>query len=211
MDNEWNDNTKLCSIINNCINIEYNIKNINIINDNIKKCKINNNINIEFNLETDNLTKSIKSLGNFFDLSNLDSMILKNKEDIDKFINLLSNKIKIYNMKLLFRASRDRLELNILKEKINNKSNLLFLFLTGNTRIFGTFIKSNIEIKIKNDTYIKDEDAFVFSLNNNKIYRILIPEYAIRFHKDYPILIGNNAAGNGFWIASGKFICLNLL
>jgi len=149
MDNEWNDNTKLCSIINNCINIEYNIKNINIINDNIKKCKINNNINIEFNLETDNLTKSIKSLGNFFDLSNLNSMILKNKEDIDKFINLLSNKIKIYNMKLLYRASRDGLNIDNVKDKINNKSNLIFLFKTGNTRIFGHSLVLKLKLNFK--------------------------------------------------------------
>ena len=32
IDNEWNDNNKLSSIINNCINIEDIIKNINIIN-----------------------------------------------------------------------------------------------------------------------------------------------------------------------------------
>ena len=31
------------------------------------------------------------------------------------------------------------------------------------------------------DAYIKDEAAFVFSVNNNQIYKILIPKYAIRF------------------------------
>ena len=51
---------------------------------------------------------------------------------------------------------------------------------------------------------MKDLDAFVFSLNNNKIYKILIPEYALRFYNDYPILIGNNGRGNGFLIYSGE-------
>ena len=36
-DDDWNDNNKLSSLINDCINIENNIKNINYINNNIKK------------------------------------------------------------------------------------------------------------------------------------------------------------------------------
>ena len=53
INNEWNDNNKLSSIINDCINIEDNIKNINIINDNIKKCIINQEIKIQFDLENE--------------------------------------------------------------------------------------------------------------------------------------------------------------
>ena len=194
-------------IINNCINIEDNIKIISLINDNIKKYKMNEEINIAFDTEEEyynNFIKSIKSLGNFYDLSNIDSLILKNKEDLIKFDNLISTKIKIFNIKLLYRSSRDGLTLNILKDKINNKSKLFFLFLSGNTRIFGSFIKATIKIEIDLDNYIKDKDAFAFSLNNNKIYEILIPDLAIRFQKDYPLLIGNNAKGNGFWISKNN-------
>ena len=74
--------------------------------------------------------------------------------------------------------------------------------MTGNTRIFGTFIKSRIEVK--HNIYITDENAFVFSLNNNKIYKILIPELAFRFFDVNPIMIGNNAKSNGFWMYEGK-------
>ena len=206
IDNEWNDNNKLSSIINSCINIEDNIKNINIINDNIKKYKNNNDLNIECNIQPEdfnNLINSIKSLGKISDKYDIDSLILKNKDDINKFYNLLSNKIKINNMKLLYRASRDGLKLDNLNKKINNKSNLIFLFLTGNIRIFGTFIKE--KINVVHDSYTKDKDAFVFSLNNNKIYEVLIPDYAIRFYDNYPILVGNNANGNGFWLDSRNF------
>ena len=79
--NQWKDNNKLSSIINDCINIEDNIKNINLINDNIKKCKINNNSNIELFLEDENykdFIKSIKSLGYINDsykLTKIDSLI----------------------------------------------------------------------------------------------------------------------------------------
>ena len=205
-ENDWNDNNKLNSIINICINIEDNIKNINIINENIKNYKINNDIKIDFDLENeyfDNFIYTIKSFGILYASNDLDSLILKNKDDLNKFSNLLSKKIKIKKMKLLYRASKDGLNLNNLRDKINNKSNLIFLFLIGNTRIFGSFISSKIEVQ--HQTYTKDENAFVFSLNNNKIYEILIPQYAIYFYNGYTVLIGNNWNGNGFWINSGKF------
>ena len=150
VDNDWNDNHKLSLIINNCINIEDNIKNLIIINDNIKKCKLNNNKNITLDIEDeylDTFIKTIKSFGFLNDVSNINSLILKNNDDIIKFTNLLSRKIKIYKIKLLYRASRDGLELDNIKNAIKNKSNLIFLFLTGNTRIFGSFIKTRIEIK----------------------------------------------------------------
>ena len=51
----------------------------------------------------------------------------------------------------------------------------------------------------------------MFSLNNNKIYKILIPEYAIRFHSDCPILIGNTDNKNGFLFWKGNFMCTDLL
>jgi hypothetical protein len=212
INNEWNEDNKLTSIINDCINIEDNIKNINLINDNIKKCKLNKDINIQFNIENeyfDNYIKSTKSLGQILDIFNIDSLILKNKDDINKFYNLISNQIKINNIKLLYRSSRDGLKLNDLKNKINNKSNLIFLFLTGNTRIFGLFIK--VKIEVKHNTYQKDENAFVFSLNNNKIYKILIPQYAIRFYENFPILVGNTDHGDGFYFYSGTIYDKNLL
>jgi len=41
INDEWNDNNKLNYLINMCINLDNNIETINIINDNINKCKIN--------------------------------------------------------------------------------------------------------------------------------------------------------------------------
>ena len=150
----------------------------------------------------DKVIKSIKSFGQIYDKFNIDSLILKNKDELDKFYDLFSNKIKIYNMKLLYRSSRDGLTLENLKDKINNKSNLIFLFLIGNIRIFGSFAKAKIEVK--HNFYIKDEDAFMFSLNNNKIYKILVPENAIGFYNGDPTRTGNNGNTNGIWLNSGK-------
>ena len=204
LDNDWNDNNKLCSLINDCINIENDIKIINIINVEIKICKENNDINIGFEFENDYLEKiikDIKSLGKSY-IKIIDSEILKTKNDINTFYNLLSSKIRINNLKLIYSSSKDGLELNKLKNKIDNKSKLIFLFLCENNRIFGLFIQAKIEVK--NQAYIYDKDAFVFSLNNNKIYNNLIPDYALRFFSNYPVIIGNNEQTNGFWLHGGN-------
>jgi len=50
---DWDDNNKLNNIINDCINIENNIKYIKEINDNIIKCK-SEKVNIKFLPEEDN-------------------------------------------------------------------------------------------------------------------------------------------------------------
>ena len=105
-------------------------------------------------------------------------------------------------MKLIYNSNKDGLELNSLKNKIDNKSKLIFLFLCENNRIFGAFIKAKIEVK--HDAYIYDKDAFVFSLNNNKIYNNLIPDYSLRFYNDCPLKIGNNDQKNGFWLWKGN-------
>ena len=108
-------------------------------------------------------------------------------------------------MKIIYKATKDGLQLSNLIDKINNKSNLIFLFFTGNKRIFGAFIKSKLE-NIQHDKYYKDKNAFVFSLDNNKIYKILVPEKAIRFYDGYPILIGNTDNWNGFYFEENKSI-----
>ena len=44
----------------------------------------------------------------------------------------------------------------------------------------------------------------MFSLNNNKLYKVLVPESAIGFYDGDPIRIGNNGNSNGIWINNGK-------
>ena len=91
---------------------------------------------------------SIKTLGTLNKKSsynNIDTLILKNKEEIKKFFDLVSNNIEINNIQLLYRASRDELNFENIVEKTNNKSNIIFLYNTGNKRIFGVFIKTKLE------------------------------------------------------------------
>ena len=130
-----------------------------------------------------------------------------------KFLSLVKSSIKINNLNLLYRSSRDELKyLNIIN-KINNKSNLLFLYLTGEDRIFGAYIKTKLEnININGSRkYYKDDNAFAFSLNHNKIYNILVPQNAIGIDSTYYILIGNNGNGNGYYFNGGKLYDKSLI
>ena len=214
INNEWDDNNKLSSLIYDCINIEDNINNINIVNDNIKKCKLNYEVKIDLmegKKSVDNLIKKIKNFGKvmiskFFD----DSVILKDKSDIEKFYKLISNNIMLNNMKLIFRLNKDGRDFQTFINKVNNKSNLIFLYLTGNKRIFGVFIKTKLE-NIKSDKYYNDENAFVFSLDNNKIYKILQPKNAIRTYDGFLVKVGNTGNSNGFYLSCGSIYDKGLL
>ena len=179
MGNEWKDDNKLNSIIDSCINIENDIKTINLINENIDKIKTKENAKLYFIPENNDIEILINNIKKFGEISQnnlvFESLIINNKEDLNKFKILISSRIKIKNMKLLYRSTKDGLELQNLKNKIEGKSNLIFLFFTGKTRIFGCFISSKLD-NIQNKKFFKDENAFVFSLNTNQIYKIIIPE-----------------------------------
>ena len=203
IENEWNKH-KLILLIHNCINIENDLKDINIINKKVKKYKDYNKVDIKFIYGDDTIINNLK---NYLFISNINygSLILKEEEDKEKFNKLIN--LKINKMELLYRASRDGLSYSNIVNKINNKSNLIFLYLTGKDRIFGAFIQTKLtDIDMDGSRkYYTDENAFVFSLNLNKKYQILVPQNAIGFDDSDYILIGNNRNNNGFWF-SGKDI-----
>ena len=103
MDEEWNDNKKLCSLINDCINIENNIKDINNINESMKKCNQSFNTKIDFIPEKEEEIK--KFVNQFYKFGYIytdedlffDSLILNHNNNyinnIVKWINK-NNKIK---------------------------------------------------------------------------------------------------------------------
>ena len=68
IDKQW-DNNNLYSNINDCINIENNIKNINIINEIINKCDIKNKIEFNFSpkeIQLKEFMKSIEAFGKIY-------------------------------------------------------------------------------------------------------------------------------------------------
>ena len=67
-ENDWNDETKLSKIINDCIKLENTIKKINLIYDKISEFNSNKELEFEFNPKIDeiekNLLKEMKEFGN---------------------------------------------------------------------------------------------------------------------------------------------------
>ena len=80
IDNDWNDDNKLCFLINDCLNIENSIKDIKIINSIGNK---NINFDIKLNLEEKNIKEFID--------------IIKKFGDIYKYNNFLKNEIALNN------------------------------------------------------------------------------------------------------------------
>ena len=198
IENEWENENKLIFLIHDCINVENYLKEINKINENLKKYEKNKNFNYQFYSNIDKITTRIK---NFGILSNFESVILKKSNDINKFFSFIGTRRKLEKINLLYRTSRDGLDYLSIVNKINNKSNLVFLYLTGNERIFGAYIETKLKNIDLNGSrkYYEDENAFVFSLNHNKKYKIVVPQNAIAFDDESIILIGNNRNNNGFW------------
>ena len=88
IDKEWNENN-LSSLINDCINIENNIKEINIINDNIKKSNLNKDQKIIYNIKEEQINNMINNIQNFGKIiTNLsDDYKIENKNPIHKLTN----------------------------------------------------------------------------------------------------------------------------
>jgi hypothetical protein len=207
-EDDWEDDNKLNQLIDNCINLENNLKDINMIKEKMEQYQKNDKFTVKFNSDIDNFITEIKKFGYISD-----SIILKEQDNINKFNELINDDKITNNMYLLYRSSRDEFNyLNIVKQ-INNKTNLLFLYLTENDKIFGVYINTKLENMDLEGTkkYYKDENAFVFSLNNDKKYKILIPEYAIGFDNKNYILIGNNDKDNNGLYYSDNIINDNKL
>jgi len=78
IEKEWNNNNnKLNSLINDCINIENNIKNLNLINDGIKKYEsIDSQLKFNYEEKETCILESIQSFGNISNKENNKFIIL---------------------------------------------------------------------------------------------------------------------------------------
>ena len=173
MDKEWNNDNKLNLLINNCINIEKDILNINIINEKLKKYNDSIKINMDFypkeENELDDLFNNIKSFriilsGDYFQ----DSLILENnyiyryrlKEWIDSSNNI--------STKLLFRKSRDGDEYSTFHNLCDNKGATVVLIKGTEGFIIGGYTPLNWKSE---GGWIQDNKTFVFSLSGNQVFR----------------------------------------
>ena len=93
-------------------------------------------------------------------------------ESIDDF-NLIQKGIKhtlkksIKDIKLLYRASKDGDNSNDFHSKCDNKGSTVTFIKTKDSRRFGGFTNKSWN---KNNNWINDSNAFIFSLDNNECY-----------------------------------------
>ena len=174
---EWNDNNKLIFLINDCINIENNIKDINLVNENIKKLEFKKKFNeqlIFYPEEKSEIKEFINKLKTFGNISvckclNIfnDSLIInKNKQYIDSLIKWLNPKNDI-KANLLYRKSKDGDSYDIFHKLCDNQGPTLILIKGAEGFIFGGYTPLDWD---DNSRWKKDDETFLFSLTNNKIY-----------------------------------------
>ena len=92
LDKEWNENN-LSSLINDCINIENNIKEINKMNDDIQKYDSNKDIKINYIVEDKKINNMINKIQNFGKVVNntYNDYKIENRNPIIKLANHTSN------------------------------------------------------------------------------------------------------------------------
>ena len=214
---------KLSLIINECINIEKNIKNINEIDEKIKICNNFKN-NIIFTPEKEELNKflqNIKNFGKILEYSFFLSSIIINDFNKQKIINdwiiEKTNKNEI-KYELIFRMSENGSSNEAFHKYCDNRGPTLVLIKTTKNRIFGGFTPLNWDCKSR-DVLDNSNQTFLFSLNLMKKYDIINKsKKAIECNKNYGPYFGdfdfgfqkNLKEGKAFANESCSFVNKNL-
>jgi len=174
-----NENQELKKEIN-----ELKIDNKNIKNENqelkkeINELKIDNknikNENQELKKEINELKKElkdkeIKKKNEEIEIFK-DSNIINNKEEENLILNWIKPNTKM-KFNLLYKVSRDGDRISTFTEKVSNKYPTLILIKTNDNYKFGGYTSQQWNMTGRY-TYVKDELAFIFSLNKKKKYSI---------------------------------------
>ena len=126
------------------------------------------------------------------------SKIIELEEEKSKLISWVSEKGKIKEIKLLYSSKKDGDDYSSFYNKCKNISPTLSLIKTKKGRRFGGFTFGKWNDKQGALTQ-KDSEAFLFSLDNMKNYKILKPNFAIFSASDHSSFLtyGNNGDGDG--------------
>ena len=150
-----------------------------IVNINYTNLEMNQKIQ-KLNLNTQNyiLIPKINFTPNEKEV-NIDSRILYKKKDfnlVNEHLKSLYEEKKI-RYKLIYRASEDGAFGKIFKNKVSRTKRTLIIISTKNNKTFGGFTEA---LWNNSNTTRKDEKAFCFSFDKNKIYeskKYVYPEY----------------------------------
>ena len=172
------ENVKLNSLINDCLNIENDIKTIDEIKENINYYKNTDKLKIEFSSDINSLSNNIKDFGK----------IIKNNEELNEISKIIKNDINKQNhiinwilekinkdsleFKLIFRMDENNYKSEEFHKACDNQGPTLILIKTKTQRTFGGFTPLNWDSKRGN---VLDDSAqtFLFSLDLMKKYDII--------------------------------------
>ena len=179
---EWDNDNKLNSIINDCINIENNIKKINEINNSAHKFN-NNEINIDFYPKEEKIINSflnnIKKFGIITKDDFLkDSKIINNdKEYLKSLQNWMNAENKNIKTKLLYRLSDNGEEISKFHELCDNQGQTLTLFHVNDGNKVGIY--TSLPWDTNTNGWKEDKNTFIFNLNQNKKYKNIRIKYSM--------------------------------
>ena len=204
VNNEWDNDDKLNYIIFNCVNIENNIKEINEINDCIKKYKATNS-RIKFFPEEEEFNRNLNIIKTFGEIRTINDLKLIDIEPMEK----IDNNIKIYNEEI--RPIKVIEEIRPIEEKSNKKCKKgkkmfeddISKFVRVFKEQYGEYYYNNIETKLIYDAR-RDGDNYKFchSKCNNipNTFSIIITDNGAKFgfFRSIPI------DGDGPWRVDNK-------
>ena len=115
--------------------------------------------------------------------------IIENAKELELLTRrICNNKYKKISLNLIYKAIIDSDRANVFHNKCDSAKMTLVLVKSGNDKRFGGFTSYNWE---GNSIEKKDENAFVFSLDNLKIYNIISGEGAIGCYPNFgPVFLG---------------------
>ena len=185
---EWDNDDKLNIIINDCINIENNIRNIDKINNSI--IKFNGETNIIFYPTEENMIISfLESINKFGEICiegeflSHSKIINNNKEDIKSIQKWINPENKNIMSELLYSLSNNGENKSKFHELCDNKGSTLTLFQIKDGDKVGIFTSKSWDIVTK--TWKEDEKIFIFNLNQGKKYLNIRKRYSIFCDQNY--------------------------
>ena len=151
-------------------------------------CKKNNELEKkvnDLNEKVNQLENDLKMIKGAFALDSSDENVIK---------DFFEKKPKAF--KLIYNG-KDR---NNFFANCEGKKNLLFLVKDTKGNKFGGYMSSTL-VK-SNDLNIKDENSFIFSVQNKKKFKVLNPSKAIQVSSGYLICFGGDSSNNDLYIGN---------
>ena len=123
---------------------------------------------------------------NYKDIYGLDKRknidIIHNLDELNK-LSMAINEHGSVSYSICYKASLDGESPETFRKLCSNTSPTLFLIETVDGYRFGAFTNLHFELDVENSGYREDPNAFIFSFDTGKKYKIEQPEYAVSDNK----------------------------